>query len=282
VVRASLVSRIVFLVPEVEDEELSEGVALEPHGLREDPRRLVLAGGDVEGHAPPGRGRQGGELAEELGGAAAQRDEGDAQVVEAAEVAVRRQPRVEDEVARIIAVVLLPERDELEDLLGLLPLAQIGVGVAEGPPLGVLREKGEHARLAAAARRDVMALHLRVLAVVGHGVEVEIERRPGEELLRCRLAVPGREELGRLGVVDAGGVLCEVALLRDHVEPAEEPQAFVGDQGHDVALALDRPELERERGPQGMPGGNHPRARQARRLGQGLDLEADQIGDEEK
>jgi hypothetical protein len=132
-----------------------------------------------------------GDLPEELRRAAPERDEGDPELVEAAEVSIGRQARVEDEVAGIVPVVFLPEGDKAEDLLGLLSLAKIRVGVAECPTLGVLREKGEHTRLPAAPRRHVVPLHLRVLAVVGHGVEVKIEGLPGEEPLLGHLPMPG-------------------------------------------------------------------------------------------
>ena len=138
-------------------------------------------------------------------GAAAQGDEGDAHVVEAGQVLVGGQLGVEDQVPRELAVVLLPELDEAEDLVGLLALAQVGVGVAEGVAVGVLGQEGEDAVLAAAAHGDVVALDDGVLAVVGNGVEVEIEGAPRQAVVavidprqaasrRVVLAWPTREE----------------------------------------------------------------------------------------
>ena len=103
--------------------------------------------------------------------------------------------RIEQQVAGILPVVLLPEGDEAEDLLGFLALAQIGVRVAKRAPLGVLRDEREHARLLAAAHRHVVALDLGVLAVVGHRMEIEIEGIPGEQRLLGYRAVPGRRTL---------------------------------------------------------------------------------------
>ena len=86
------------------------------------------------------------------------------------------EPRIEYQVAGIVCVVFLPEGDKAEDLLGFLPLAQIGVGITKRASLSVLGQKGEHRGLRTAAHRNVMALHLRVLPIVGHRMEIEIER----------------------------------------------------------------------------------------------------------
>lgn len=51
-----------------------------------------------------------------------------------------------------------PEGDEAEDLFGLLALADVGVGVAEGAALGVLGKEGEDTGLAARACGDVVTL----------------------------------------------------------------------------------------------------------------------------
>jgi hypothetical protein len=48
---------------------------------------------------------------------------------------------------------LSPELDELEDGLGLLAFAQIGIGVAEDLTLGFLGQEGQDAGLAAAPLR---------------------------------------------------------------------------------------------------------------------------------
>ena len=93
-----------------------------------------------------------------------------------------------------------------------------------------------------------MALNPRVFSVVGHRVEVEIEGVRGKELVFRDRAMPGREQARGAGVIQARGILAQVALFGDRVEPAKERQPRIGDQRHDMTLALDRPELERERG----------------------------------
>jgi len=163
-------------------------------------------------------------------------------------VGVGGEARIEHQVAGILPMVFLPEGEEAEDLFGFLALAQIGVRVAKRPSLGVLGQKGEYRGLPSAAHRDVVALDLRVLPIIGHRMEIEIERVSGEQPIFGDRAVPGREQAGGAGVVQARGILREVALLRNRVEPAKERQARVGHQRHHVALALNRPELQHERG----------------------------------
>ena len=102
--------------------------------------------------------------------------------VQARQVGVGGQPRIEHQMPRQLAVLPLPELDEAEDLLGLLTLAQIGVGVAEGPTAGVLRQEGQHAGLSATARGHEVPLHLGIVAVVRHRVEVQVERTRIEQL----------------------------------------------------------------------------------------------------
>jgi len=150
------------------------------------------------------------------------------------------------EVARQRAVGLLPERDEAEDLLGLLALAEVGIGVAEGASVDVLRKEGEHALLAAAAHRDEVPFDDRVIAIERNRVEVEVEGVAVEQLLLDDRPMIGGQELDDLAMADARGVLGEEAALGNDVEAGQQPQPLVGDLGHHVAAVLDRPQLERK------------------------------------
>src|SRR5215217_1138560 len=179
-------------------------------------------------------------------------------------------------------MVLLPERDEAEDLLGFFALAQVGVGVTEGAAFGVVCEKDQNAWLASAAGGDVVILDDGMLAVVRDGVEVEIKGGAGEELFTSDLSVPSGQELVGLGRVDTMGVLCEVALLGYGVESAEQCQSLIGDERHDVALAFQRPEFECQAGAQGMGGRDHLRAWQCGGLSELLNAEPQEIRQEEE
>jgi hypothetical protein len=53
-------------------------------------------------------------------------------------------------------------------------------------------------------------------------------------------------------------------------------------QGHDVTLALDRPQLEGQGRPQGVAGGNHLRAREPRGLGELGEVEANEVRHEQE
>ena len=102
-----------------------------------------------------------------------------------------------------------------------------------------------------------MGFDERMLAEVGHGVEVEIEGLTGEEV-SGEPRVPDSEQTRDLLRGDARGIFRQEALLRHGIEAAEQGEPLVGDERHDVALAFDRPQLERQRGAQRMPGGDHP------------------------
>src|SRR3990172_5330705 len=122
-------------------------------------------------------------------------------VRQAEQAGVGGQPGVEDQMSGVLAVGALPEGDETEDLFGLLTLADVGVGVAKGPSLGVLGEEGQHTGVAARARRDVVTLEHGVVAVVGDGVEIEVEGIAGEEVLTLHELMPGGEQTRVLGGV---------------------------------------------------------------------------------
>ena len=110
--------------------------------------------------------------------------------------------------------------------------------------------------------------------MVGDGVEIQVERAGIEERLARQLRMPGAEQIERTPVLEARGVFGQVALFGHHVQAAEQCQALVGDQGHDVALALDGEQLERQAGAQSVFGGDHLGARQVRRVGHGAQIQA--------
>ena len=128
-----------------------------------------------------------------------------------------------------------------------------------------------------------MAFDARVWPVIGHGVEVEVERLGGEQRLVPEHArVPSAEQ--GAGVLGGGarGVLAEITLLRDAVQSAEQPQPLVGDERHHVALALDGPQLERETGAQRVSAGNHLRAGEPSGVSHLLQSQAHQVGHEQE
>src|SRR6202521_5984386 len=95
--------------------------------------------------------RQAVDLGKQFWRASAQGEEGDACRIEPIEAFVGGELGVEDQMLRHAAMLALPECDEAKDLLGLVALADVGVGVAEDLAVGVLGQEGKNAGLAAAA-----------------------------------------------------------------------------------------------------------------------------------
>src|SRR5262249_39962337 len=149
-------------------------------------------------------------------------------LVEARQVGLRGELGIEHEMARQSSVGLLPERDEAKDLLGLLALAKVGIGVAKGASVDVLRKEREHALLATAAHCDEVPFDHWVLAVERNRVEVEIERVAVEQLLVGDRRMVRDQELDDLAMADTRGVLGEEAALGDDVEAGQQPQSLVG------------------------------------------------------
>jgi hypothetical protein len=136
---------------------------------------------------------------------------------------------------------LLPKGDEVEDLLGFLAFAQVGVGIAEGVIFLILGQKDEDAGLSAAARRHVVGFNLWILAVVGHGVEIQVEGVSLQKgVLGCG-GVPSPEEPLSQSGSDPTRILAEETLFRSDVEAGEEGQPLIGRQSHDMAFARQGP-----------------------------------------
>ena len=187
---------------------------------------------------------------------------------------------VEDEVLRRIAVLARPEVDEAEDLFGFLALADVGVGIAEHLAVGILGEEREDAGLATASFGQVVGFDQRMLAEIGHGVKIEIDGLAGEEGSGCWFGMPFSQQVGDLLRCDPRGVLRQEAFFGNDVEAAEPRHARVGDECHDVALAFDGPQFERQCGTQRVAGWDHARAGKLGAAGHGLAVEADQISHE--
>jgi hypothetical protein len=83
-------------------------------------------------------------------------------------------------------------------------------------------------------------------------------------------------------MADARRVLRQEAPLGDDVEAGEQPQSLVRDLGHDMAAALDGPELECKHRAQRMAGRDHLRTREARSLGEFVEIEGDEAGNEQE
>ena len=84
-----------------------------------------------------------------------------------------------------------------------------------------------------------MGFHERVLAEIGHGMEIEIERLPCQDALSGDLCVPSGQQARDLFGGDARGIFRQEALLGHDVEATEQGKALIGNERHNVALAFD-------------------------------------------
>src|ERR1700730_1480046 len=175
---------------EIGDEELAVAALARASLLCVDSRVAVFAVGQVERDGAPSRWWQVVDFGEQARRAPAQGKEDDAGRIEPIEPLVGGELGVEDEVLRRLAILALPEVDEAENLICLLALANIGVRVAEHLTVGILGQEGEDAGLATTALGQIVGFDERMLAEVGHGMEVEIERLAGEEVFPGELRVP--------------------------------------------------------------------------------------------
>src|SRR5437899_10272568 len=114
--------------------------------------------------------------------------------------------------AGLLAVSAPPEGNKVEDLIGFVAFAQVGIGITEGAARGVLSQENQNAGLAATAGRHVMAFDNRMLAIIGHGMEIEIERFAIKQVIGIHLLMPGGQHLSGFGMANARGIFRQVAL----------------------------------------------------------------------
>lgn len=78
-------------------------------------------------------------------------------------------------------------------------------------------------------------------------MKVKIEGFTREDRFSRELGMPGGEQVRDFLRGDPGGIFGQKALLGHGVEAAEQCQALVGDQRHNVAFSLNGPKFESER-----------------------------------
>src|SRR6266581_9339045 len=104
-----------------------------------------------------------------------------------------------------------------------------------------------------------MGFYERMVAEIGYGMEIKIERQAGQDVLSGDLCVPSRKQTRDMFGGDARGIFRQEALLRHSVEATEQGEALIGNERHNVALAFDRPQLEGQRGAQRVGSWDHAR-----------------------
>ena len=118
-----------LLMPEVLNQELPQRplVVAQLYPLVHHARRLELAVRHVELDRPPRRAGQGRARRQQCRGSTSEGDEGYAQGVELGQIPIGRELGIEDQMARPCAVLLLPEGDEAQDIIGLLALPEVAI-----------------------------------------------------------------------------------------------------------------------------------------------------------
>jgi len=196
-----------LVVPEVLDIELTKELALDVNLLLINSGGFKFAGRNIQRDLTPGGSGQLGDLLEHRRGSSSEGDEGNVHLIQSCQVGQRGQPRVEDQMGGQFPMGFSPEGDEAKDLLCFFPFSNIGVGIAEGSPIGIVGEKNQDAGLASASSRDVVALDHRVFPIVGDGMEIQVKGVAGQKAVPLELLVPeGKEAQGGLAL-DAAGVL---------------------------------------------------------------------------
>ena len=270
------------VVSEVGDGDLAEfaGIAGQPDATVDDARLAIFAADVGQADAPPFAVRLLSQFAHHLSGALAQGEEVDAHAVEPGEVGAGGEAAVEDqfggEVSGLVAIVL----GEAENGVVLVLLADGGIGIAEQAGLGVAGEEGEDSVLAPGALGDVVLLDQRLVAVIGDGVEVEIEGGAGSDTLAPDGVVPRAHQRRNLARVDAGAVFGQEGALGHGVEASEQGEAGIEDFGHGLGGPADAPELEGEKGAPGACGRDLAAARHPGRGEQALKVEFGEHGSE--
>ena len=195
------------VVSEITHGELADLVRIstDAHRLVQDPRCSVSPSNIVSRTRTPLAVLSFGDSGEQPAGSLAQGQEVDPHPVQFGEVGMGGQAAIEDEFAWEAAVPVLPEFDEAEDFVVLVGLADGSVGVAEHPGIGVPGQKGENALLAPASLRDVVLFDQGRVAVVGNGVEVEVEGPVATEVdvEAAYGRVPAVHETGAQARIDA-------------------------------------------------------------------------------
>ncbi len=121
-----------------------------------------------------------------------------------------------------------------------------------------------------------------VVAVVGDGVEVEVEAGAAGEAGLERGVGPGAHQVRHGAGVDAAAVLGEGGALGEGVEAGEEGEAVIEDLGHGAGGAADAPQLEGEQGTEGAGSGEHRGARQGVLCEQGVEADCLEPGQEQE
>ena len=164
----------------------------------------------------------------------------------------------------------------------LIRARQVGVGIAQDPALGLLREEAEDTGAGLAAAGQEVVLQGRGIAPERDGMKVQREALCLGEQEWCQGGDPAGEELRLVAPLRAVGVVGGERGLGQDVEAGEETEGLVEVEIADVTVPFLVEQLEGEQAQQGGGGGHHLRAGIARTLDDLVEVEASQQGQEQE
>ena len=122
-----------------------------------------------------------------------------------------------------------------------------------------------------------MAFDDRMLAIIGHRMEIQIEGFSIKQMVRIHLLMPSGQHLSGFGVANTRRIFRQVAFLWKGIQSCKQRQAFVGDQRHNMAVTFDGPKFEGQTTPQCLFGRDHFGSWHMGALSQLIQLQAHQI-----
>ena len=151
----------------------------------------------------------------------------------------------------------MPELDEAHQFSRLIGAGQIGVGIAQDPALGLLREEAEDAGTGLAAAGQEVVVQRGGIAAERGGMEVQREDLPLGVQQRCQGGDPAGEELLVVVPLGAVGIVGGEGGLGQDVEAGEQAEGLIEVEIADVAAPLLVEQFQGEQTQEGAGGGHH-------------------------
>jgi hypothetical protein len=196
-------------------------------------------------------------------------------------MAIGRQPGVKDQFFGKLPRSFPPELDESQNLLILIVLAQLSIGIAENPLLGILGQKGQNPFLPTTPLRHIMLLHQGLFAVERNGMEIEIKRTSPRKPEPSYGVKPQPHQPRIRSRVNPTAIFGEKGPFGNDIESRKQSQPFIQNIAHDMAVSSASKEFESQKGTDRLRGGNHLCSRESRLLKQPLQGDLSQIRDKQ-
>ena len=273
-----------FFVPQFDDAQLAQWalIALQVDTLVQDFRGAKGSSQGMQGNPAPGGSRSAPDLSQHFFRATAQGDKKDALLVEAVEIGVGGQLRVEDQFGRGLAGALAPKVHEAQNFTDSIGLGDARVGIAKHPLGRVSSQKDQDSLLTSAARGKVVLFQGFLLGIGGDGVKVQIDGRAAGQAGPLDLLKPGLHQSQVDSSVDPGTVSGQIGAFGSDIETCKQSDPFVKDQVHDMTLAFFPQQLEGQKCAQSLLGRNFLGAGKIGLAPDGGQIDVSHEGDEKK